>query len=176
MEIRIAKVTDREAVRSVYLSAFGEGEREIVSELAVKLLTEETTPATVSLVAEAEEVVVGHVAFSPVTMGIKKNFKGFILAPLAVRPDHQKQRVGSQLVEDGIQRLSGIGVDIVFVYGDPNYYGRFDFTTAAAEPYAPPYKLQYPFGWQAIALDKNTTAATSGQLACVTPLCNPVLW
>ena len=68
MRIRIATSQDRNDVREVYLSAFPENEREIVSKLAINLLSEETTPQTISLVAEIEGAVVGQVSFSPVTI------------------------------------------------------------------------------------------------------------
>ena len=67
--IQTASYRDRADVRDVHLSAFDDDEREIVSKLAVNLLSEETTPQTISLVAEIEGAVVGHVAFSPVTIG-----------------------------------------------------------------------------------------------------------
>lgn len=176
MKIRIAAKTDRDDIRNVYLSAFGEGERESVSKLAVDLLSEETTPVTLSLVAEAGGTVVGHVAFSPVTIENSKDFQGYILAPLAVKPAHQKRRVGSQLVEDGIQRLSEMGVGIIFVYGDPRYYGRFGFNADVAEPCIPPYHLRYPFGWQAIGLQEFSDRSSPVRIACVSSLCDPALW
>jgi GNAT superfamily N-acetyltransferase len=73
------------------------------------------------LVAETEGIVVGHVAFSPVTIDNNENFQGYILAPLGVKPDYQNRRIGSKLIESGMQQLSRMGVDILFVYGDPKY-------------------------------------------------------
>lgn len=176
MHIRIATGLDRDDVHSVHWSAFAEGERQIVSKLAVNLLSEETTPQTISFLAETEGAVVGHVAFSPVTIGSNENFQGYILAPLGVKPDYQKRRIGSKLVESGMQQLSRMGVGILFVYGDPKYYGRFGFSVDAAERYIPPYRLQYPFGWQGIALNECSTGKSSIKIACVTSLCNPALW
>jgi len=175
MHIRVAASLDRDDIRSIHLSAFPEGEREIVSKLAVNLLSEKTTPRTISLVAETGGAVVGHVAFSPVTIG-SENFQGYILAPLAVTPDYQKRRIGSQLVRSGMQRLSEMGVGVLFVYGDPKYYSRFGFSVAAAERYIPPYRLQYPFGWQGIALRRCDTERSPVKIACVTSLCDPALW
>lgn len=176
MHIRIATSLDRDDVRGVHLAAFAEGEREIVSKIAINLLSEETTPQTISLVAETEGAVVGHVAFSPVTIGSNENLQGYILAPLGVKPDYQKRRIGSRLVESGMQRLSEMGVDILLVYGDPEYYGRFGFSTDAADRFTPPYRLQYPFGWQAIALNECRNGESPVEIACVTSLCDPELW
>ena len=115
-------------------------------------------------------------AFSPVTIDNSGNVQGYILAPLGVNPDHQKRRIGSKLIERGMQQLSRMGVDILFVYGDPKYYSKFGFSADAAERYIPPYKLQYPFGWQGITLNKCSTGKSSIQIACITSLCDPALW
>ncbi len=127
MCVRIATSLDRDDVRSVHLSAFPEGERELVAKLALSLLTEETVPQTISLVAESDRTVVGHVAFSPVQIANNEKLQGYILAPLGVKPDYQKRRIGSKLIESGIQKLLKTGVNILFVYGDPKYYRRFGF-------------------------------------------------
>ena len=176
MHIRIATSSDREAVRSVHWSAFAEDEREIVSDLAVDLMSEETTPRTFSLVAETEGVLVGHVAFSPVTFAGNADFQGYIMAPLGISPAYQKRGIGTRLVEDGIGQLSEMGVGILFVYGDPKYYCRFGFSVDAAEGYVPPYKLQYPFGWQGLVLNDGSAGAPPVTMTCVTSLCDPALW
>lgn len=105
-----------------------------------------------SLVAESDGAIVGHIAFSPVTVDTLKECKGYILAPLGVKPEYQRQRIGAALIENGIRQISATGSHILFVYGDPKYYSKFGFTVDAASRYAPLYKLQYPFGWQAIVL------------------------
>ena len=176
MYIRMATSLDRDDVRGVYLSAFPKGEREIVSKLAINLLSEETTPQTISLVAESEGAVVGHVTFSPVTIDNNENVQGYILAPLGVKPDYQRCRIGSKLIESGMQQLLVMGVNILFVYGDPKYYGRFGFSADAADRYTPPFRLQYPFGWQAVALNKCSIEESPIKIACVTSLCDPQLW
>ena len=176
MSIRIATSLDRDDVRDVHLYAFPESEREIVSKLAINLLSERTTPQTISLVAETEGAVVGHVAFSPVTIDNNENLQGYILAPLGVKPDYQKHCIGSKLIESGIQQLLKMGVNILFVYGDPEYYSKFGFSADVADRYTPPYKLQYPFGWQAIAFNEGNITKSPVNIACVTSLCDPELW
>jgi len=138
MNIRNATNLDREDIQRVHLCAFPEGENEIVSKLAMDLLSEKTTPQTISLVAAADGAIVGHIAFSPVTMDNHEHFQGYILAPLGVKPDYQKRRIGSNLIEYGMQQMSVMGVNVVFVYGDPNYYGRFGFSAEAAHQFTPP--------------------------------------
>ena len=176
MNIRIAANQDRDDVQRVHLCTFPEGEREIVSKLAIDLLSEKTTPQTISLVAETDGSIVGHIAFSPVTIDNNENFQGYILAPLGVKPDWQKRRIGSRLIEYGMGQLSDMEVNVVFVYGDPKYYGRFGFSADAAQKYTTPYKLQYLSGWQAIVLKECDIEKPPVAITCVTSLCDPQLW
>jgi len=176
VRIRMATTQDCEDVRAVYLCAFPENERVIVSALAVSLLSESTNPPTISLIAESDGLVAGHVAFSPVSIDGDEDLQGYILAPLGVRSAFQKRRIGSQLVDYGLQKLKKAGVNIVFVYGDPRYYGRLGFRSDTAGRYTPPYELQYPLGWQARALTEFYSERESVQLSCVASLCDPELW
>jgi putative acetyltransferase len=174
--IRVATSFDRDDVRDIHLCAFPEGEKQIVSTLAVNLLSEEISPKTISLVAEADGATVGHIAFSPVTVNNNKSWKGYILAPLGVKSEYQKRQIGSKLIENGMERLSKMGVNVLFVYGDPKYYGKFGFNTDLASGYLPPYELQYPFGWQAIILNEGVFTESYVKISCVDPLKDAELW
>lgn len=176
MNIRIATNQDHDDIKRIYSSAFPEDESEIVAKLAIGLLSENTTPQTISLVAETDDTVVGHVAFSPVGIDNDENCQAYILAPLAVQPEYQKCRVGSKLIECGMQQLSAMKVNVVFVYGDPKYYGRFGFSADAAHRYSPPYKIQHPCGWQAIVLNEYACEKEPVAITCVNSLHDPKLW
>ena len=176
VHIRTATSLDRDSIHSVHWSAFDASERELVSKLAVDLLAEKATPQIISLVAESEGIVVGHAAFSPVTFENNENLQGYILGPLGVKPDYQNRRIGSNLVERGMEQLSRLGVNILFVYGDPEYYGKFGFSVDAAERFIPPFDLEYPFGWQSVTLNEYSIRESSIKIACVASLCDPALW
>ncbi|MCU0748399.1 MAG: N-acetyltransferase [Akkermansiaceae bacterium] len=180
MKIRIATGNDSDAVRSVHRSAFPQAERDIVSQLAVDLLAEETDPPVLSLIAEVDAlvdaVVVGHLALSPVRMRDTGEFIGYILAPLAVSPDHQKRGIGSQLIKSGFERLAAMGSGILLVYGDPDFYGRFGFNVDLAAQYLPPYPLQYPFGWLGQGFGEFKAPSSAVPISCVSPLRMPCLW
>ena len=88
MKIRKATQNDADAIRSVHVAAFPEGERDLISDVAVAMLFEEASPPVLSLVAEVEDTIIGHVTFSPVTSRDTKEHLGYILAPLAVSPSH----------------------------------------------------------------------------------------
>lgn len=81
---------------------------------------------TISLVAEIEGQVVGHIAFSPVTISSgAKDWYG--LGPLSVLPEYHKQGIGKALVNDGLSLLKEMGGQGCALAGDPNYYKRFGF-------------------------------------------------
>lgn len=79
-----------------------------------------------SLVAEIEGQVVGHVAFSPVRISDgSQNWYG--LGPVSVLPEHQRQGIGMALIREGLSMLKGLGAQGCCLVGDPNYYRRFGF-------------------------------------------------
>jgi len=147
-----------------------------VARLAVDLLSEKTRPPTISLVAEVEGVTEGQIAFSPVGIDGAERFRGYILAPLAVSPSYQGRGIGAKRIEYGVRKLSAMGVDVVFVYGDPRYYGRFGFSADAGREYRTPYRLRYPSGWQAIVLNEYPFKEAPRTITCVDPLNDPNLW
>jgi putative acetyltransferase len=81
---------------------------------------------TVSLVAEADGLVVGHIAFSPVT--ISDGSAGWYgLGPVSVLPEYQRRGIGGALIQAGITRLKDLGARGCCLVGHPEYYGRFGF-------------------------------------------------
>jgi putative acetyltransferase len=178
VEIRAATDDDRYAIRALYRAAFPPRENSQVGALAADLLSASPESGVFSLVAEADRGLVGHVAFSPVHVagGGADDWLGYIMAPLAVEPREQKQGIGAALIEAGVLALETQGANLLFVYGDPAYYGRFEFSADAAAGYRPPHALEYPFGWQARVLGGAPQAAADVALTCVAALDDPALW
>ena len=174
MTIREASDSDQDAIEKIYRLAFPAEEADSVASLATALLA--TAAPTFALVTEMNGDVMAHVAFSPVVLEDGSDLAGFILAPLAVAPDFQKNGAGSKLVEAGLERLSGDGADFVLVYGDPDYYGRFGFEADAATAFQAPYPLAYPFGWQCRLLSNRASGRSPVGIRCVAALSQPELW
>ncbi|MEX0341732.1 MAG: GNAT family N-acetyltransferase [Erythrobacter sp.] len=81
---------------------------------------------TLSLVAEDAERIVGHIAFSPVT--ISDGTTGWYgLGPVSVWPELQRQGIGAALVKRGIADIRGLGGKGIVLLGSPDYYARFGF-------------------------------------------------
>jgi putative acetyltransferase len=125
MRIRPESETDGAAIRAVNEAAFETpAEADLVEALRRKNVS------LVSLVAEAEGEVVGHILFSPVTLVGHANLKLMGLAPMAVAPEHQRKGVGSALVREGLARCKDLGYCAVVVVGHAKYYPRFGFVPA----------------------------------------------
>ena len=81
---------------------------------------------SISLVAEVEGKVAGHIAFSPVK--ISDGSEGWYgLGPISVLPEYQRQGIGTALMNEGIRRLEGMGAKGCALVGEPGYYERFGF-------------------------------------------------
>lgn len=81
---------------------------------------------TLSLVAEVDHRVVGHIAFSPVTISDgSRDWYG--LGPIAVVPEYQKQGIGTALIQNGLAMVKELGGQGCALVGDPDYYHRFGF-------------------------------------------------
>lgn len=81
---------------------------------------------TVSLVAEYEGQIIGHIAFSPVSIS-DGTTDWYGLGPVSVQPEFQNQGVGSQLIHTGLEKLKTLKAAGCVLLGDPEYYARFDF-------------------------------------------------
>jgi putative acetyltransferase len=81
---------------------------------------------TLSLVAEVEGRVIGHIAFSPVTISDgTRNWYG--LGPVSVLPAYQRQGVGKALIREGLARLKAMNAQGCCLVGHPDYYRKFGF-------------------------------------------------
>ena len=101
----------------------------------------------VSLVAEIDGNVVGHVAFSPVTIS-DGNPHWYGLGPVSVLPQHQRQGIGSALIREGLSLLRARGAQGCVLVGEPAYYQRFGFRNLPSltlEGVPPQYFLALPF-------------------------------
>ena len=176
MNIRLTQETDLDSILKVIETAFSDEENKVIMNLVLELSKETTSPSIKSLVAEVDNQVIGYVSFSPIFLKSDTNIIGYILAPLAVSPENQKQGVGSNLIKSGIDMITKDGVGVLLVYGDPAYYGRFGFNEEIGRSFVPPYTLQFPFGWIGMMLNETSIPEQPIQFECVSSLSKPELW
>lgn len=135
MNVRQETEKDHNTVRTVHLDAFeGPGEAKLVD-----LLREKASPV-VSLVAENDGEVVGHIMFSPVTLG-DYDIKIMGLAPVAVLESKQKKGYGAALINAGLDECRALGYLGVVLLGHADYYPRFGFRTSAEFDIASEYDV-----------------------------------
>ncbi len=126
MHIRPETEADRAAVRAVNEAAFDTpAEADIVEALRGKGIS------VVSLVAEVDDKIVGHILFSSVSLEKHADLNLMGLGPMAVMPDYQRKGVGSALVREGLTCCKALGSCAVVVVGHPGYYPRFGFVPAS---------------------------------------------
>lgn len=102
----------------------------------------------VSLVAEVEMEIVGHAAFTRVTISDGSE-DWYTLGPLSVKRAFQRNGIGQALVRNGLAALSELGARGCVLVGEPEYYGRFGFRNRAELVFAglpQEYFLALPFG------------------------------
>jgi putative acetyltransferase len=125
--VRKERYDDAEEIRHVNELAF-----ETPAEATLVDLLRGRGKLLVSLVAERDGRLVGHIAFSSVRIEPEApGLSGAGLGPMAVVPDLQKSGIGSLLVREGLDRCRRLGIDGVVVLGHPRYYPRFGFAPAS---------------------------------------------
>jgi putative acetyltransferase len=133
--VRPGELRDAAAIRAVHIAAFPTAaEADLVDAL------QREGDAVISLVAERDGEILGHVLLSRMAAsGEDRAYRALGLAPLAVLPAVHRKGVGSALVRAALNRAAEAGEELVFVLGDPAYYGRFGFSVTDAAPFASPY-------------------------------------
>jgi putative acetyltransferase len=126
MLIRTEEEKDRPHVFALNAAAF---ETPAEANL-VEALRQRARPV-VSLVAEDNQTIVGHIMFSPVLLSGHPDVKIMGLAPMAVAPIHQRKGIGSALVRAGLEQCKQLGFGAVVVLGHPEYYPRFGFSPSS---------------------------------------------
>lgn len=128
MQIRPERPEDVETIRSLIVAAFREAPHSSQTEAAIVEALRAAGALTLSLVAVEVGAILGHVAFSPVTInGLSDGWHG--LGPVSVRPDRQRAGIGQALIRAGLDHLRRMNSRGCVVLGDPGYYGRFGFTS-----------------------------------------------
>ena len=127
--IRREKSEDIPVINNLNRQAFGQkSEAKIIDKLRSRGVL------LISLVALQDSKVVGHIAFSPVTVESERsNWEAMALGPMAVLPKFQRKGIGSKLVYTGLDECKRLGHRIVVLVGHPEYYPRFGFIPAKAK-------------------------------------------
>ena len=169
IEVRASLPSDKCSIDRLYADAFP---GEDLLPLLHELLAERSD--VLSLVAIDQGLLIGHVIFTACGL-IGKTEKVALLAPLAVASSRQRRGVGSTLVHAGLRQMQSTGASLVFVLGDPAYYGRFGFT--AEDRVEPPFPLPEAWrgAWQSLCPDEGERPV-GGKLRVPPPWRRQELW
>jgi putative acetyltransferase len=126
MLIRPETPDDYEAIRDILIAAFANHPYSQQTEHFIVEALRAADAMTVGLVAESDGKVVGHIAFSAAPIN-GWDCGWYILGPVAVWPEHQRQGIGSRLVEEGLEAIRQRGARGCVLVGDPAFYVRLGF-------------------------------------------------
>ena len=126
MDIRDEHRDDQRAIYQLIQSAFADKAFSSGTEGPIVDALRRDDDLTLSLVATRSNVIVGHIAFSPLNVaGQSENI--YALGPVAADPALRYQGIGTALINAGLSRLKAKGARACVLVGDPNYYQRFGF-------------------------------------------------
>lgn len=126
--MRSEKPADHDAVNRVNRLAFEQPDE---AEIVKRLRGSKTLIPELSIVAEDEGEIVGHILFTRVELEPPTDTRVISLAPMAVLPERQRQGVGSALVRRGLKVTTELGEEVAVLVGHPEYYPRFGFELAS---------------------------------------------
>lgn len=155
MRIRKESPSDAAAIEAVTIAAFQGAAHTSHTEQFIVRALRDSGQLTVSVVAEDNGAIIGHVAVSPVAISCGTT-GWYGLGPISVAPERQGHGIGAQLMEHALTELRTLGAAGCVVLGEPNYYSRFGFN---AEPSLtlPDVPTEY---FQAISLNGSVPSGT----------------
>ena len=159
IEIRHETTQDYLGIKTVNDLAFGQVNEGLLIE---KLRLNSDFIDKLSIIAEFDNRIVGHILFFPIKVhGDLNDYDSLALAPVSVFPDLQKKGIGGQLIVKGLEIAKGLGFKSVIVLGHKDYYPRFGFVPASK------WKIKSPFNspdeaFMAIELVKDGLNDVSG--------------
>lgn len=126
IQIRDEQNTDIQAIFDLTKAAFNDEEYSSHTEQFIVNALRAAKQLTVSLVAETHGKIVGHIAFSPVSIS-DGTTDWYGLGPISVIPEYQGKGIGFELMREGLNRIKTLNAKGCVLLGDPNYYGKFGF-------------------------------------------------
>ncbi|PKL39236.1 MAG: N-acetyltransferase [Spirochaetae bacterium HGW-Spirochaetae-1] len=177
IEIKESGVNDFNNIMEVEELAFGYDKEAI---LTASLLKDKTAKPILSLLAFDNYEAIGHILFTRVYIDEMINQPLLhILAPLAVKPDYQKQGIGGLLIMEGLKRLKEMGSEMVFVLGHIEYYPKFGFVpNAQINGFSAPFPIPEEFkdAWMVQSLNSRKLYNKTGKIICANELNKPEHW
>ena len=178
MDFRAYKPSDSATVEDLFVSVFskseGEEEGALIGNLVKDMTASTDSRDLYGFVAVDGKQIVGAVFFS--RLSFEKAVDAFLLAPVAVRSDHQGMGIGQALITHGLRAMRSKGVSFVTTYGDPSFYSKIGFHPISPDRIAAPLQLSQPEGWLGQTLADDAIETIPGHCTCVKALDDPAYW
>lgn len=174
--IRKLLVSDLNDIEEIFFNSFSVEEAPITFPVIKNLISDNAHSDNYCLGFELDGKIVSAIGFSPIFFTKDTGISAYILAPLATHQSHQKKGLATQLIESSKAYFSDKNIDVLLVYGDPEYYGRYGFNAELGKHFIPPYPLKYAFGWQALMTNNTDVSDRKLPFTCVEALSDASLW
>lgn len=179
MDFLTNHATREQEISDLFFETFsaseGAAEGAVIRALVDAMMADNFGDALIPFLAVEEQVLVGCIFFSRLRFENDAR-RVFLLSPVAVKTDRQKQGVGQKLISFGLETLRQNGVDMAFTYGDPSYYSKLGFEQVSEDVAPAPLPLSMPEGWLAQSLCGQDQAPLAGPSHCIAPFNIPELW
>ena len=178
MDFKYLSKLDKIKIENLFWETFtfSEGEKEgcLIGKLSAELSDGIDNQSIFCLGVFMEKELVGSIFFTK--LYFKEKIKVYMLAPVAVSPQHQKKGLGSSLINFGIDELKKKNVDIIVTYGDPLFYPKVGFQKITEKIIKAPLKLSMPQGWLGQSLKGQFIPVIKDRPTCVKAFDNQVYW
>ena len=178
MNHKILNKNSQDEVTNLFTSVFtlSEGEKEgrLIGNLASKLSSGIDNQEIISLGTYEGESIIGAIFFT--RLQFKAAIQVYMLAPVAVKKEHQGKGVGQALINFGLNELKNRSVAIAITYGDPSYYSKVGFQPLSENVIQAPLKLLMPEGWLGQSLTGKPIPTIKERPSCVEEFNDPAYW
>lgn len=178
MKFSLFDISKQQEVMALFNNVFsaseGDEEGQSIANLVHDLITKTKTHDLVGCLASDNDVIVGAIFFSRFIVPSEQH--AFILSPVAIASEVQKEGIGQALINYGLEQMKSLNVDLVFTYGDPEYYCKTGFDQISEATVKAPYTLSQPIGWLAQSLDGKPITKMNGTTQCVEALSDQKHW
>ena len=178
MKLSIYNSSNIEEIKQLFTKVFsdseGQSEGLLIGNLAYDLMTSTGVQDLYGFVAIDRGQIIGSIFFSRLTF--ESDVRAFLLSPVAIHTNYQRKGIGQKLINFGINYLKEYGVELIFTYGDPDFYSRVGFSLITEKSVKAPLKLTYPEGWLAQSLVSDGVEPIAGNSYCVNALNKPEYW
>ena len=159
---------------NVFSASENEEEGHIIGNLVSNIIETTEPQDLIGFVASSSDIVIGGIFFSRFI--VPNNQTAFMLSPMAIATNEQGKSIGQKLISHGLSHLKSMNTDLVFTYGDPNYYCKLGFKPISENIVSAPFKLSQPEGWLAQSLDGRAINPMQGATTCVEAFNDPTIW